>query len=89
MSISLIIFLYIYYGFLVIWGFLFLALVYHMFKFGFKNFPTFLYTFIFIIVAILMLNASFFFISKIDWTKTVNLWGDNSNKDININSTFQ
>ena len=75
MSFQLIIFLYIYYILLATWGLFFLALVYHMFKFGFKNFSTFLLTFIFIAVAILMLNTSFIYISKIDWNKSINIWG--------------
>lgn len=78
MSFQLIIFLYIYYGFLAIWGLFFLALVYHMFKFGFKNFMTFLLTFIFIAVAVLMLNTSFIYIAKIDWSKNINIWGNTS-----------
>lgn len=78
MSFQLILLLYIYYGFLVIWGLFFLALVYHMFKFGFKNIMTFVLTFIFIAVAALMLNTSFVYISQIDWNKSINIWGNTS-----------
>ena len=67
MTISLVIFLYIYYAFLALWGIFFLAGLYHMFKFGFKNFMTFLSTFIFFVIAVIMLLVSFYYINQIDW----------------------
>jgi len=76
MAIQLALFLYIYYGFLVIWALLFLAVIYHMLKFGLKSFATFLLTFIFIAVAILLLNVSYIYLSQVDWSKMIVIWGN-------------
>ncbi len=78
MIISLDVFLYIYYGFLFVWGLLFLAVTYHMLKFGLKNFLTFFITFIFIAVAVLLLYVSNIYIDQIDWSQTVTIFGGSS-----------
>jgi hypothetical protein len=67
MIITLKIFLYLYIAFLFAWISLSVSAVYHMFKWGFKNFITYLSTFIFVVVSVLMLLVSFYFISQIDW----------------------
>jgi len=74
MSFTLNIFLYIYYFTLAVWVILFLAIIYHMFKFGLKTFMTFFLTFIFVAVAILLLNTSYIYISQIDWNSTVTIF---------------
>lgn len=74
MSFSLIIFLYIYYFVLAVWAIMFLTIIYHMFKFGLKTFMTFFLTFIFVAVAILLLNTSYLYISQIDWNSTVTIF---------------
>ena len=76
MAVQLALFLYIYYGFLVFWALLFLAVIYHMLKFGLKSFTTFLLTFLFIAVAILLLNVSYIYLSQIDWDKMIVIWGN-------------
>lgn len=76
MAIQLALFLYIYYGFLAIWALLFLAVIYHMLKFGLRSFMTFLLTFMFIAVAILLLNVSYIYISQIDWSQSIVIWGN-------------
>lgn len=73
MTFSISVFLYIYIAFLIVWFILCLTAIYHMFKFGFKNFATFLSTFIFIFIAILMLSSSFYYISGIDWTVNISI----------------
>lgn len=71
MSFSLQIFLYVFYGFLAVWSVFFLTALYHLFRFGFKNLVTILSFLIFVGVAVLMLSASFGFISQIDWSQEV------------------
>lgn len=74
MTISLSIFLYIYFAFLFGWLLFTLAGIYHMLKFGFKNFTTFFTTIIFIGVTITMLAVSYNFIIEIDWKTEVSLF---------------
>jgi len=76
MAIRLVIFLYIYYAFLTIWALLFLAVIYHILKFGLRSFMTFALTFLFIAVAILLLDVSYVYISQIDWNNTITIWGN-------------
>ena len=66
--------LYVYYAFLIIWLIFFVVAIYHMFKFGFKNFTTYLSTLIFIVVAVLLLSTSYYYISRIDWTISIGLF---------------
>ena len=74
MTLKLIYFLYIYFVFLFIWFIFFLISIYHIVKFGFKNFSTFFVSFIFIGVAIILLSISFNFIKEIDWTIAIDLF---------------
>jgi len=74
MTFSLSIFLYLYIAFLVVWFFLSLSAIYHMLKFGFKNLVTFLSTFIFIIISILILASSYYYISEIGWKTQISLF---------------
>ena len=74
MTFSLSVFLYLYIAFLVIWFVLFLVAIYHMLKFGFKNFTTFFTTFLFIATSFAMLLVSFNYISQIDWTINVEIF---------------
>ena len=78
MTLKLIYFLYIYFAFLFAWFIFFVISIYHIIKFGFKNFSTFFVSFIFIGVAIILLSISFNFIKEIDWTITTDLF---KNKD--------
>lgn len=83
MIFRLIFFLYIYYAFLAIWLLFFLALIYHMLKFGLKTFATFFLTFIFIAMAFFMLNASFVYIGQIDWSTEIQIFSGFTNSIIN------
>jgi hypothetical protein len=74
MSFQLIIFLYIYYGFLVVWGLLFLAVVYHLLKFGLRGVLTIVILFIFVGGAFFLLNTSYLFIAQVDWQSTVTIF---------------
>ena len=74
MSIPLVYFLYAYYIFLAVWAILFLVGLYHMLKYGFKNALTMTVTFIFCVVALAMLLASFYFIGSVDnWDDKIRL----------------
>ena len=65
--------LFVYFIFLVIWLGIFFVAIYHILKFGFKNTLTFVVTFIFVAVAILMLYFSFLYINDIDWDREINI----------------
>lgn len=74
MSFPIQIFLYIFYGFLAVWGIFFLIALYHLFRFGFKNLITIFSIFVFVGVAVLMLSTSFRYISKIDWNQEISIF---------------
>ncbi|MCK5416083.1 hypothetical protein KAI92_01495 [Candidatus Parcubacteria bacterium] len=84
MIIELKLFLYIYYGFLIIWFSFFLTSVFHMLKFGFKNVTTILTTVIFILISILILSTSFYYINEVDWNQEVEILKGVFNNEINI-----
>jgi len=67
MTFPLYIFLILYSIFLAIWLIFGLVAIFHMFRFGLKNFTTFLTTFIFIAVSFLLLVVSYNYLSPIDW----------------------
>lgn len=73
MTFSLAILLYIYLAFLFFWLVFCWVAIYHMLRFGFKNFTTFFTTFIFIGVAIIMLVVSYNYIGQIDWNINVTI----------------
>lgn len=79
MTFPIIYFLYAYYAFLVIWVFFCLVVVFHILKYGFKNFTNFLITLFFIIISILLVMTSFYFINKINWETNVSIFKDVSN----------
>jgi len=61
------IFLIPYLLFLLCWLIFSLIAIFHMFKFGFKNFTTFFATFIFVAISILLLATSYNYLNQIDW----------------------
>jgi hypothetical protein len=73
MTFSLSILLFIYGVFLLIWGVFSLVALYHMFRFGFLNFTTFFTTFIYIVVAALIIFESYKYISQIGWGLNVTI----------------
>ena len=85
MTFSLAVFLYIYYGFLVVWLIFCLVAIYHMFKFGFKTFTTFASTFIFIVVAVIMLVFSLAFINGVNWDTEITILGGSNNFSLPLN----
>lgn len=85
MIIQIKIFLYIYYGFLMIWFLLFLTSIYHMLKFGFRNITTLLSTAMFIGIAFLILSSSFLYIDEINWEREVEILDGVFNSGLNFN----
>ena len=73
MSFTLSIFLYTYYAFLFVWAVFFAIALYHMFKFGFKTLPTYLFTIFFASVAVMILVMSFELIHAFDWNMEVKM----------------
>lgn len=71
MAFPLYYFLLIYLLFILLWLIFGLVAIYHMIKFGFKNFTTFFATFMFIGVSIFMLSESYNYLSRIDWEMNV------------------
>ncbi|MCK4554299.1 hypothetical protein KAU19_05055 [Candidatus Parcubacteria bacterium] len=82
MTFSLSLLLIPYLLFLFLWLIFSIVAVYHMMKFGFKNFTTFFTTFIFIGVAILMLMTTYDFISQIDWKEQVTIFENAFNREL-------
>lgn len=74
MTFTLSILLFAYFLFLFLWFVFSLVAVYHMVRFGYLSFFTYLVTFIYIAVSILLLFASYNFISQIDWGMNVTLF---------------
>jgi len=68
MQIQLSIFLYVYLAFLVLWFFFSITALYHVFKFGFRNFISYMSVFVYIFVSVAVLAATFVYISQADWT---------------------
>ncbi len=82
MQIQLSIFLYIYLAFLVLWLSFSVTALYHMLKFGFKNFVSYMSVFLYLAVSLIILGASFFYISQTNWsTNLIDI--NNSNSTIN------
>lgn len=74
MTFSISIFLYVYWAFLAFWFIFFMVAIYHIMKFGAKNFITLATTSIFIGIAVLILITSSYYINQIDWENYVNLF---------------
>jgi len=79
MTFQLSILLWIYIGFLLVWFGFFMVALYHMFKFGYKNFITFFTTLIFAGVAVLMIMAAGVFIGQIDWSAEITIFNGFAN----------
>ncbi len=76
MVIPLIIFLYIYWGFLFFWAiFVFIAL-YHMFRYSYKNLISFFIILIFLGVSGFILLFSYNHINEINWDKKVTVFSE-------------
>ncbi len=82
MTFSLSILLIPYLLFLLLWLIFSIVSVYHMMKFGFKNFTTFFTTFIFIGISILMLTTAYDFIEQIDWKTQITILENVFNQEL-------
>lgn len=82
---SLIIFLYTYYAFLVVWFLIALISLFHILSYSVRDLATVFATLVFIGVSGLMLSSSFYYIDQIDWTTSVSLF----NVDFNLNNQFK
>ncbi len=71
MSIQLFIFFYAYLVFLILWGAFSIVALYHMFKFGFKNFATYISILVYLVISAYILGVSFFYILQIDWNISI------------------
>ncbi len=71
MSISLSVLLYIYFTFLFFWAIFSLVALYHMIKFSFKSFTSFLSIIVYLSGSLGILAVSYFFISQIDWSREI------------------
>lgn len=69
MSLDLSIFLYIYIGFLFVWAIFSVVAVFHMFKFGFKNFITYAAIVSYLAISFLIIGISLFYILQTDWSR--------------------
>ncbi len=76
MSFPLSVFLIPYFIFLIIWALMMMVALYHILRFGFKNFTTILTTLVFIVVTILILMISYNYLSQIDWAREVTVFGN-------------
>ena len=79
MSITLALLLYIYLGILFVYGIFALFNFYHLFKFGLNKKMAYFSAIIYISVVIGILGVSFYFISKIDWSKEYEIMQSTNN----------
>ena len=82
MSFTLSIFLIPYTIFLLLWFIISIVAVYHMLKFGFKNFTTFATTILFVGVSVAMLYFSYTYIIEIDWQTEITLFSNTPSTEI-------
>ncbi|MEK7558099.1 MAG: hypothetical protein AAB530_02730 [Patescibacteria group bacterium] len=74
MAFPLFFLLIIYLFFLAVWLIFSLIAIYHMIRFGSLNVTTFFTTFLYIAVAVIMLNVSYNFLIPIDWSINVSIF---------------
>jgi len=79
MELTLQIFLYPYYAFLVVWGLMSFAAVYHMLRFSFVSFISIAMTVVFVLVSLGILSTSYEYISGINWNDPLNIMPTNQN----------
>lgn len=75
MIIKLSIFLYLYYAFLFLCAVYSLVAIYHLLRFGFKNFVTLTSVLVYISFALIIIYFSFTFIGTVDWNMGISLFG--------------
>jgi hypothetical protein len=79
MTIPLSVFLFIYLVYIVFFLIFTFFNLYHILRFGFASFWSYLITIGYISVTILALFISYFYIARIDWSTPVELFGGMSN----------
>lgn len=79
MTIPLIGFLFLYLLFVFIWLIFSIIALYHIIRYGQINFTTFLTTFIYPAVSVIILYLSYQYLSQIDWSVSFNLFSGGSN----------
>jgi len=67
MTIPLIVFLFLYLLFIFIWLIFSLIAFYHILRYGQINFTIYFVTFAYLIIAVIILNLSYQYLSPIDW----------------------
>lgn len=76
MAITLSVFLYAYFGFLVLWLIFSLVAIFHLLKFGFKGPATFITAFGYIAVSSLALLVTYNLVSNVDWQTSLTVFGN-------------
>ncbi|MFH1188197.1 MAG: hypothetical protein V1688_05080 [bacterium] len=74
MQISLMLFLYIYYGFLAVYLVFVTANLYHLIKFGFLTFGNVLISFLFIAITVILIYCSLALVRTVDWNYTFTIF---------------
>ena len=73
MEITLSLFLFIYLIYIVIFLFFSFFNLYHMLRYGFVSFWAYVITVGYIILTVLALFVSYYYIAQVDWTETLEL----------------
>lgn len=76
MTFSLSILLYVYLAFLFVWFVFSIIGIYHMLKFGFINFMTFISVIFYIVISLILLLVSFDYIAQINWDTNITIFSD-------------
>lgn len=82
MTFTISIFLIPYAIFFLIWLIMSIVAIYHMLKFGFKSFATFFATFLFVIIASVIIGVSYHYINQIDWNLQISIFDKDFEKEI-------
>lgn len=69
-------FLYIYLTFIVMWLLFVAVAIFHLLKYGFKNFSTFFIVLAILFVSCLLMLISNHYIEQIDWSAEINLFNN-------------
>lgn len=71
MTLSLSLFLYIYIFFLFVWSTFSFVALFHIFKYGFKNFISYFSVVVYLGISALIIGISFFYILQVDWSQKI------------------
>ncbi len=79
MEITLSVFLFIYLIYILIFLFFSFFNLYHMLRFGFVSFWAYVITIGYIIITLLALFVSYYYIAQVDWNQPLEIFNSNSN----------